>query len=142
MRKIGSFDVMKVMCERNLDIRLSALDNLRGARKIKGGSEVKIGVAGDVVTGIALGKFVGGLILADSSQFKEVKSELEKTAAVRADNELLPCPFCGSADLKLENLVDDDDYFVSCNSCEIQQIANYTRSEAVHRWNQRADGAA
>lgn len=61
---------------------------------------------------------------------------------IRSDVVLLPCPFCGSADLKIENLVDRDDYFVSCNGCQIQQIANYTRREAVRRWNRRAGGAA
>jgi Lar family restriction alleviation protein len=51
--------------------------------------------------------------------------------------ELLPCPFCGSEDLSLDNLIDDDDFGVECNSCQIQQIANYTRDEAVRRWNVR-----
>lgn len=52
---------------------------------------------------------------------------------------LLPCPFCGSKDLNFDHLTDDDDYFVNCNSCDVQQIANYRRSEAVERWNTRAD---
>jgi Lar family restriction alleviation protein len=51
--------------------------------------------------------------------------------------DLLPCPFCGSSNLVLDNLVDEDDYFVSCGGCEIQQIANYTREGAIRRWNQR-----
>ena len=54
------------------------------------------------------------------------------------EQQLLPCPFCGSADLELDNLVDEDDYFVSCRKCHVQQIANYTANEAVNRWNQRA----
>jgi Lar family restriction alleviation protein len=53
---------------------------------------------------------------------------------------LKPCPFCGSPDLELSNLCDPDDYFVSCNGCEVQQIANYTREEAIQRWNERAKG--
>jgi|SRR5882724_10344969 len=52
--------------------------------------------------------------------------------------ELLPCPFCGSQDLMLDSLGDSDDWFVSCNGCEIQQIANYTREIAIERWNKRA----
>lgn len=50
---------------------------------------------------------------------------------------LLPCPFCGSENLELLNLVDQDDYFVACVGCRVQQIANYTRAEAIRRWNRR-----
>lgn len=53
---------------------------------------------------------------------------------------LLPCPFCGSNDLTLDNLREGDDWFVSCNSCEIQQIANYTQDGAIRRWNLRVEG--
>lgn len=52
-------------------------------------------------------------------------------------SELLPCPFCGSTNLELSNLSEPDDYFVSCSNCEIQQIANYKREEAIRRWNKR-----
>jgi Lar family restriction alleviation protein len=51
--------------------------------------------------------------------------------------ELLPCPFCGSTDLTLDNLTDVDDFCVECDGCQIQQIANYTRDEAIRRWNRR-----
>lgn len=50
---------------------------------------------------------------------------------------LRPCPFCGSVDLVIDHLVDDHDWFVSCNGCEIQQIANYTEVQAIERWNRR-----
>ena len=49
-----------------------------------------------------------------------------------------PCPFCGSEDLELDNLVDADDFYVSCRKCQVQQIANYTKEEAVRRWNTRS----
>jgi hypothetical protein len=80
-KKVGNFDVLKVMCERNMDVRLSTLDNVREARKINGGTQIKIRIVGDVVTGIALGKFVGGLLIADREQFNAVKSELEGKAS-------------------------------------------------------------
>ena len=51
--------------------------------------------------------------------------------------ELLPCPFCGSTDFVLDNLVDEDDYFIHCNGCDVQQIANYPVAEAIDRWNRR-----
>ncbi len=53
---------------------------------------------------------------------------------------LKPCPFCGGTNLVLSNLVDDDDFFVSCQSCFVQQTANYREAEAVAKWNTRAGG--
>jgi Lar family restriction alleviation protein len=53
---------------------------------------------------------------------------------------LKPCPFCGSENVMLDNLIDEDaydDYFVSCRGCEVQQIANYKADVAVQRWNSR-----
>jgi Lar family restriction alleviation protein len=53
-------------------------------------------------------------------------------------HKLKPCPFCGSADLTLDNLADPKHgWFVNCNICEIQQIANYTEAQAVALWNKR-----
>lgn len=52
-------------------------------------------------------------------------------------HELRPCPFCGSEDLNLDNLGQRNDWFVNCNICEIQQIANYTEAQAVALWNRR-----
>lgn len=61
----------------------------------------------------------------------------------RADkHDLKPCPFCGSTDLTVDNLGQRNDWFVNCNICEIQQIANYTEAQAVALWNKRADGIA
>ncbi len=53
--------------------------------------------------------------------------------------DLKPCPFCGSGNLDLSNLVDEDDWFVSCCQCGTQQIANHTKQEAINRWNSRAE---
>jgi Lar family restriction alleviation protein len=62
-------------------------------------------------------------------QFSPIHETLEAT--------LLACPFCGSYDLTLDNLIDPDDFFVHCNGCDVQQIAKYTRHEAIRRWNAR-----
>ena len=52
---------------------------------------------------------------------------------------MLPCPFCGGA-AELDHLTDeDDDSFVICTVCEVQQIANYRRIAAIDTWNKRAD---
>lgn len=59
---------------------------------------------------------------------------MEPTA--RPIDNIKPCPFCG-AQAVLDNLVDVDDYFVRCTSCEVQQIANYLPGHAIERWNKR-----
>lgn len=79
--KVGLFDVLKAMSERNLDVRLSPLDNVTHLRKVGAGTNVTIAFAGDVVGPIAEGKLVGGLLLADLSQFEDVRKELEAESA-------------------------------------------------------------
>lgn len=74
--KISSFEVMKVMCERDMDIRIAPLDNVINLKKVKAGTNVTIGVGGDVVGSIFAGDFVGGLILANKNQFREIEKEL------------------------------------------------------------------
>jgi hypothetical protein len=77
--KVNNFDVLKRMGERSLNIQLSPLDNITNLKKVKAGTQVTIGVAGDVVAALGLEhKFVGGLILADKEQFNAVKAEMEK----------------------------------------------------------------
>jgi hypothetical protein len=76
---VNNFDVMKVMAERNKDIRLAPLTNITQVRKVKAGTLITIGVEGDVIGRIANGRFCCGLILADKDQFHEIKAELEKS---------------------------------------------------------------
>jgi len=52
---------------------------------------------------------------------------------------LLPCPFCGSENVELDHLTEPDDYYVRCEDCEVQQIANYLPERAVQRWNTRTE---
>ncbi len=75
--KVSGFDVMKEMSRRNMDIRLSTLDNISEVCKVKAGTKITIGFYGDVVGAIATNKFVGGLLLADKEQFESVRKELE-----------------------------------------------------------------
>lgn len=53
-------------------------------------------------------------------------------------SKLKPCPFCGNPEPILDCLTDEDEYFVRCPSCEIQQVANHTRQHAISEWNRRA----
>lgn len=54
--------------------------------------------------------------------------------------ELKSCPFCGGKPL-LDHLGDNARYgfYVHCDDCETQQIANYTSDDAIKRWNRRHD---
>lgn len=52
--------------------------------------------------------------------------------------DLNPCPFCGSTHLELCNLVDERDFYVHCEDCGVQQIADHTEAEAILLWNKRA----
>lgn len=79
MPKIGTFDVLKQMAERNMDVRLSTLDNITDLELKKGNSFIRIGMSGDVVQGIAKGKFIGGFLIADREQWNRIKSELERS---------------------------------------------------------------
>ena len=78
--KVNNFDVLKIMGERNMDVRLAPLGNITNLKKVKAGTQVTIGVEGDVVAALGLeDKFVGGLILADKAQFDAVRAELLST---------------------------------------------------------------
>lgn len=80
MSKVGHFDICKAMTEENLDIRISPLDNVINLRKVKAGTQVTIGVDGDVVAAIGIeDKFVGGLLLIDREQYFATKQRLESS---------------------------------------------------------------
>lgn len=81
----NNFDILKTMGERNLDIRLAPLTNILNVRKVKAGTQITIGVDGDVVGAIGADAFVGGLILANRKQFTEIKAEMEKSNDSKGD---------------------------------------------------------
>jgi hypothetical protein len=77
-RKIGHFDICKAMAMEGLDIRIAPLENVINLRKVKAGTQVTIGVEGDVVAAIGIeNKFVGGLLLMDREQYFSTKKRLE-----------------------------------------------------------------
>lgn len=75
--KVNNFDVLKAIGERNGSIQLAPLSNIINMKKVKAGTQITIGVGGDVIFGIMEGKYVGGLILADKAQFDAIKEEME-----------------------------------------------------------------
>jgi hypothetical protein len=65
-----------------MDIQMAPLDQVRNLRKVKAGTDVTIGVAGDVVAAIGLEqKYIGGLLLANKEEYFQIKAELEADAA-------------------------------------------------------------
>jgi len=77
--RINPFNVFSRMVERDdKALTMAALGNITELRKVKAGTNVTIGVAGDVVGAIYNGKYVGGLILCDKKRFDVVKAELER----------------------------------------------------------------
>ena len=86
---VNNFDVLKEMSVRDMKVGLSPLDNIVNLKKVKHGTQVTIGVAGDLVAALGIEhKFVGGLILADKDEFNALKSEMQKASLVKTRREI------------------------------------------------------
>lgn len=73
------FDVMKAMVDADSkDIILAPLTNVTQLRKVKAGTQVTIGVPGDMVAAIANGRYVGGLILCEAKAFESMQVALNQ----------------------------------------------------------------
>ncbi len=57
--------------------KLAPLSNIIGARKVKQGTQVTIGVGADICTQIMANSLVGGFIFCDRQRFNEVKAQME-----------------------------------------------------------------
>ena len=78
MPKINAFHVFCRMIDTNDQaLKLAPLGNILGAKKVKAGTKVTIGVEGDIIAGILNGEYVGGLILCDKQRFDQTKRQLE-----------------------------------------------------------------
>lgn len=75
--RVNNFDVLKQMATDNLDIRMSPGGNIINMKKVKAGTEITIGVEGNVVTPILVGDLVGCMLLYNKKQFDEIKAKLE-----------------------------------------------------------------
>jgi hypothetical protein len=71
-----AFEVMAAMSKADRDIRLATLDNVLRVQKVRAGTQVTIGVAGDVVAAILNGRLIGALYLCDARQYAETEREL------------------------------------------------------------------
>ena len=74
--KVNNFDVLKRMSAEDKDIRMG-VDVLR-MDKVKAGSQVTIGIAGDVVTPLFAGELHACLLIYNIKQFDELKAAMEQ----------------------------------------------------------------
>jgi hypothetical protein len=79
-KKIGHFDICRALAAADKNIQIAPLENITSLRKVKAGTQVTIGVPGDLVKAIGLqNKYVGGLLLIDREEYLSMKAELEKS---------------------------------------------------------------
>jgi len=79
MTQVSNFDVLKRMSKDNLDIRLGT--DFLGAKAVKAGSQVTMGIAGNVLGEITFGDSQACLLLYNKKQFAETKKALEAETA-------------------------------------------------------------
>lgn len=79
MTQINNFDVLKRMSKDNLDIRLGT--DFLGAKAVKAGSQVTMGIAGNVLAQITFGDLQACLLLYNKKQFSDTKKQLESETA-------------------------------------------------------------
>lgn len=80
-KKINSFDVLKIMSERNMKIKLFPIfDNLKNANAGKGGwGSITVAVDTETATKLMVGeKMIAVILIADFDQFQAVKAELNE----------------------------------------------------------------
>lgn len=76
---IGAFEVFCRMVQTDdRALKLAPLSNVIEARAVKAGTQVTIGVGGNIVGQILHDEFVGGLLLCDRKRFEELRAEMER----------------------------------------------------------------
>ena len=81
-KTIGALDVFARMVERDdKAFKVAPMSEIIGARKVRAGTQVTIGVGDDICLQIAEGSLVGGFIFCDRKRFEEVKAELVAEAS-------------------------------------------------------------
>lgn len=76
--KPNGFDVMKRVAEKNDGdaIQLAPLNQMLRAQYGKAGTQITMGVPGNVVAGLLKGEFLGGLILVRKEAWRAAEAEL------------------------------------------------------------------
>jgi len=74
---VNNFDVLKRMCAENKDIRLCATITRLNYSAKRGGTEVSVGVPGNVCFEFESGDVGGFLLIYNVRQFNELKAAME-----------------------------------------------------------------
>ena len=74
--QVNNFDVLKRMSVENADIRLGV--DVLNTKAVKAGTEVTIGIGGNVVTPIFFGELRACLLIYNKKQFDETKAKMEQ----------------------------------------------------------------
>ena len=77
MSNVNSFDVLKRMSAENMDIRLAPSKNVIRMQKVNAGTQITIGVEGDVISGILNNELNACLLIFSMKQFDETKKKME-----------------------------------------------------------------
>ena len=80
-KTVNNFDVLKRMGAENKDIRMSPSSNFLRMQTVKAGTQITVGVQGDVVGALYSGELVGCLLLFNKKQFDELKKKMEEEQA-------------------------------------------------------------
>lgn len=75
MTDVNNFDVLKRMAQENKDIRMGT--DLLNMKAVKAGSQITMGIAGNVLAALMLGELKACLILFSKKQFDELKAQME-----------------------------------------------------------------
>ena len=75
MPSANNFDVLKRMSAENKDIRVGV--DVLSMKNVNAGTQVTIGIAGNVVTPIFMGELHACLLIYNKKQFNEVKEAIE-----------------------------------------------------------------
>jgi hypothetical protein len=78
--RVNNFDVLKRMADEDKKIQLCTTITQMNYSAKKGGTEVSVGVPGNVCFEVQSGRMVGFLLLYDVAQFNELKAAMESEA--------------------------------------------------------------
>lgn len=84
MAGVNNFDVLKRMAAENKSIQLCTTITQLSYSAKKGGTEVTVGVPGNVCFEFESGRKTGFLLIYDVQQFNELKATMEKEAVLHA----------------------------------------------------------